>query len=205
MFRWRDEASDTEVLASWHPGGYGGHGGQNIFAKTEAGNCIVVDGFDEALCQSWMGDNAGPPPGKGVLPLDIEQGVAVVSAHWQAYRAMFPAATTIKGRSFEGFWAALNASAAKSTLPVFSEEPGDSWIYGAASDPWKLAALRAMQRVRAECLRAPETPSCAVTESQRGEFDSFLFLLSKHTWGRGCGASAVNTSWSNVEFDLTRR
>ena len=52
VFRWRDEASGTEILSSWHAGGYGGHGGQNIYAKTEAGNCIVVDGFEEALCQS---------------------------------------------------------------------------------------------------------------------------------------------------------
>lgn len=61
-----------------------------------------------------------------------------------------------------------------------------------------------MQRVRAECVRAPKTPSCSTTELQRTEFDSFLFLLSKHTWGRGCAASGVNTSWSNGEFDRTR-
>ena len=42
IFRWRDEATNTEVLTSIHGGGYGGHGGQNIYALTEAGNCIVV-------------------------------------------------------------------------------------------------------------------------------------------------------------------
>ena len=47
--------------------------GQNIYAKTEAGNCVVAPGLDEALCMSWMGDNAGPPPGRGVVPLDIDQ------------------------------------------------------------------------------------------------------------------------------------
>ena len=41
-FVWRDEATNTEVLTSIHGGGYGGHGGQNIYALTEAGNCIVV-------------------------------------------------------------------------------------------------------------------------------------------------------------------
>ena len=76
-FVWRDPRSGAEVLASWHAGGYGGHGGQNIYGLTEAANCIVVPGFEQALCQSWMGDNAGPPPGKGALPLDVAEGVAV--------------------------------------------------------------------------------------------------------------------------------
>ena len=80
----------------------------------------------------------------------------------------------------------------------------DAQIYGAASDPFKLAALRAMQRVRAECLRDPTAPSCGVTEPQRAKFDNFLFLSSKHTWGRGCAASGANTSWSNTEFDRAR-
>jgi hypothetical protein len=75
-----------------------------------------------------MGDNAGPPPGRGQLPLDIEAGVAVVSAHWQAYRAIFPAAATIQGSSFEDFWLALNTSTARSSLPVWSGESGDTWV-----------------------------------------------------------------------------
>lgn len=180
-FIWRDEASGKEVLASWHAGGYGGHGGQNIYALTEAGNCIVVEGFDEALCQSWMGDNAGPPPGKGSLPLDVEQGVTIVSAHWRAYRWMFPEATSIAGSSFEPFFAALNASAARESLPVFTGETGDTWVYGVASDPYKVAALRMMQRVRTACIAAPADASCQATPAHMARFNEKLFLLSKHT------------------------
>jgi hypothetical protein len=40
-FRWRDPATNTEVIGVWHGGGYGGHGGQNIYAKTEAGTRLT--------------------------------------------------------------------------------------------------------------------------------------------------------------------
>ena len=75
-----------------------------------------------------MGDNAGPPPGKAQMPLDLSQATAVVAAHWKAYRAMFPRATSIRGAPFEPFWQALNASAARESLPVLSGEIGDTWI-----------------------------------------------------------------------------
>ena len=75
---------------------------------------------------------------------------------------------------------------------------------GAASDPYKLAALRAMQRVRTACLHSPEDPGCEMTGPMRAKFDNLLLMLSKHTWGRGLGAESVNTSWDNKAFDLAR-
>jgi hypothetical protein len=58
---------------------------------------------------------------------------------------MFPGAAEIKAASFEGFWRDLKASDAAKRLPVFTGEVGDTWVYGVASDPWKVAAARGLQ------------------------------------------------------------
>ena len=205
-FRWQDKATDTEVIAVWHPGGYGGHGGQNIYAKTEAGNCVVIPGMDEALCHSWMGDNSGPPPGLGHIPLNIAQGIEVVQGHWMAYAAMFPNAV-VKASNLDTFWGALAANVEK--LPIFDEEVGDSWIYGIQSDPWKVAALRAMEREWSKCLpaaaRGSTTTECGVTDKQFNSVGEFLLLAGKHTWGKGCEGGNLPTDWDNAAWAKVRK
>jgi hypothetical protein len=58
-FVWRDEASGAEVLALWHPFGYGGTG---------MADAVIIPGLSHALVFEWNGDNAGymllllPPP-----------------------------------------------------------------------------------------------------------------------------------------------
>jgi hypothetical protein len=55
--------------------------------------------------------------------------------------------------SFEEFVeAAQKSSPGASALPVISSEMGDSWIYGAGADPYKLAAFRETRRVIAEAI-----------------------------------------------------
>lgn len=202
-FRWRDPATQTEVIATWHAGGYAGHGGQNIYAKTEAGNCVVVPGLDEALCHSWMGDNSGPPPGRGQIPLDVEQGVEVVRAHWAAFRAMFPAAA-VHAAGFDAFWQLLDAN--RDRLPVFTGEVGDTWIYGISSDPWKLAGFRAMQRDWLRCAEArADAPGCGLPPQQLDRVAEYLLLAGKHTWGKGCAAAGLDHGWDNIAFARLRR
>lgn len=58
-------------------------------------------------------------------------------------------------------------------LPVVKEEIGDSWIYGAGSDPWKVGALRALLRL------AKKLP-----EEERSRLYRELLLIPEHTWGR---------------------
>lgn len=68
-FMWRDPTSGAEVLAFWHPGGYGGHipdahaaGGKSQLTPAE--DCVRTprdsDGRRHLLCFSWRGDNSGP-------------------------------------------------------------------------------------------------------------------------------------------------
>ena len=41
----------------------------------------------------------------------------------------------------------------KNLLPVITKEVGDTWMYGAPSDPLKMAQSRELQRVWTECLQ----------------------------------------------------
>lgn len=65
-FVWRDEATGSQVVAFWHPGGYGGksdYKGHTI-ALTPAPDCVRTpagaSGGRHILCFSWRGDNKGP-------------------------------------------------------------------------------------------------------------------------------------------------
>jgi hypothetical protein len=70
-YLWRDDASATEVIGMYHPGGYGG-----IMLE----DAVIVDGFNEALIMDWRGDNAGPHTYEEAL------------ASYKTIRAQFPGA-----------------------------------------------------------------------------------------------------------------
>jgi hypothetical protein len=45
-FVWQDAASGTDILAMWHPGGYGG---------IDIPDCVLVEGLDHALAFAFRG------------------------------------------------------------------------------------------------------------------------------------------------------
>ena len=131
----------------------------------------------------------------------------VLAGHFRAFASMFPNAK-IAGGSMDSFWTKLEA--VKETLPVFTGEVADTWIYGVQSDPWKVAAFRAMQREWTEC--SPSKPAgerptfCdGATPQQLDDVAEYLLLAGKHTWGRGCGAGNTPHGWLNDEFAELRR
>ncbi len=70
--------------------------------------------------------------------------------------------------------------AVKDKLPVITEEIGDSWIHGVASDPYKTAALRELYALKNEWL----AKGALVKDS--AEYKAFvnnLLLICEHTWG----------------------
>ena len=146
IFRWRDEASKSEVLAFWHPYGYGGHTVQpdgSVVQLTPAQDCVysppdTESGGRHILCFSWRSDNQGP-----------FEDPADVMRVFDAARAAFPGAD-VKASTFDAF--------VKQVLPhwqafeVVTSEIGDTWIWGVASDPIKAQQFRAIQRMRSECI-----------------------------------------------------
>ena len=84
-FLWVDNATDTELMTTVHPRGYGGIGVKD---------CIQVAGLDHILCPDYKGDNSGPWARK-----DIE-------SHWAQLAKEFPGAKIIPS-SFDTFFEQL--------------------------------------------------------------------------------------------------
>lgn len=190
-FLWRDAASGTDVVADFHPGGYGGI----IPIEPESGvpyysrdgilcDCVGLAGLEEVLCYAWRGDNYGPA------------GVAETKQTFAEFQKAFPAAT-VTASSLTAYFEYLQPH--KGSLPVVTQEIGDTWVYGVASDPLKLAQMRAMMRARAGCDAA-----CAAAEPGYDEFSRFVMKLPEHTWG-SCGCGHMHTSpptdaWSQADL-----
>jgi len=137
-FRWRSP-DGAEVVVAYQRGGYGGE--------------VVVPGCPDALAFLHTGDNLGPPTAE-----------EVVAAHAEL-ATQFPGAE-VRASTLDAFARALAASSAVADLPVVTAEIGDPWLFGAGSDPLKVAAYRRL-------LRAGDRPA----------IDRRLLLVAEHTWG----------------------
>ena len=138
VFRWQSP-DGAAISVAYQAGGYGGE--------------VVVPGCDDVLAFLHAGDNLGPP--------SVEDALGVHADLRQRYPGAQVVASTL-----DAFARALAASGAEAALPVVTAEIGDPWLFGAGSDPQKLAALR--ERLRS----APDDD----------ELDRLL-LVAEHTWG----------------------
>jgi hypothetical protein len=120
---WKDEQSGTEVIVAYHPLGYGGFK-KNDCAEAPNGH---------ALCTSFRSDNQGP-----VHTTDD------VFAALDAVRQEYPKASVFSS-TFDAFMEAVEP--VKDQLPVVTREVGDTWMYGAPSDPLKMAQFRLVSRL----------------------------------------------------------
>jgi hypothetical protein len=89
---------------------------------------------------------------------------------------------------------------------------GDTWMFGSASDPLKMAQHRALQRVWADCLASPNATmaaSCALENSPvMQNFSWYLLKGTEHTWGGAGlprhGQTVASDTWGQVgEFEAT--
>ncbi|GBF87719.1 hypothetical protein Rsub_00430 [Raphidocelis subcapitata] len=165
-FIWRDEESGAQILAMWHEGGYGGW--HNNTHADDRRDCIKAPGFGHALCVSWNDDNAGPP----ASPAEVQKIYAAVRASWPGARVF---ASTL-----EDYVDALAEAAPGLDLPVVTEEIGDTWVYGSACDPLRIAQYRAALRARARCVRDPD---CDSESPAFYRFSRLIIKVAEHTWG----------------------
>eukprot|EP01062_Namystynia_karyoxenos_P066629 TRINITY_DN60538_c0_g1_i1.p1 TRINITY_DN60538_c0_g1~~TRINITY_DN60538_c0_g1_i1.p1 ORF type:complete len:822 (+),score=209.81 TRINITY_DN60538_c0_g1_i1:75-2468(+) len=171
-------ASGEDILAIWHPRGYG-----------PLGDFVTVPGFAHALAYDWRGDNQGPP----TSTKEVKEAFAKV-------QTAFPGAKVIAS-TLDAFAAELDK--VRDSLPVITEEVGDSWIWGVGSDPIKTQRLRAVGRQRAACAAAG---SCTGQDKDVYNMSRLLVKGSEHTWGIAYGTfgSRLRTGWSNAEFHKDR-
>ncbi len=83
----------------------------------------MVRGFREALCFIFRTDNSGPP-------MDASE----VINNFAVLQSQFPDAV-VRASTFDAFVGALQG--ARTLLPVVTQEIGDIWLQGIASDPLK--------------------------------------------------------------------
>jgi hypothetical protein len=129
------------------------------------GAVAVVPGSDLALVTEVRGDNSGPHTAEEIAKIHADLA------------ARFPSAEITAANLSE----MANALAPfHDRLPVVTEEIGDTWIYGCASDPLKVARYRALDRLRHQWLIKGEFREGDATDLA---LLRHVLLEPEHTWG----------------------
>lgn len=131
----------------------------------EYGGTALVPGSDLALVTSVRGDNSGPHK-----PEEIDRIHAGLAAR-------FPNAQ-IEACNLSDMAAAI--APYRDKLPVVTDEIGDTWIYGCASDPKKVARYREIARLRENWIAQGAFTVGDATDLQ---LLRRLLLAAEHTWG----------------------
>lgn len=161
LFRWRDPAG-SEIAVLYHGEDYGG--------------TVVVPGSDLAIAVSVKTDNAG------VHSVDE---VRAIYAHLDQ---QFPGAQIVAA-SLSDVAAALKPH--RAGLPLVTQEIGDTWIYGCASDPKKIAQYRELSRLRREWIAQGKLKAGGRADRA---WISWLILAPEHTWG--CDIKTRLAAWN---------
>ncbi len=143
-------------------------GGQALavmYHRHNYGSLLEIPGTGVAVDVEVRNDNSGPHT--------PEEVAAIYAKLRQAYPGAVIKAGTLND-------VAAVVDSIRPNLPVVTGEIGDTWIYGCASDPKKVAAYRSLARLREQwigqgVLRTGDDADCALL--------SRLLLAAEHTWG----------------------
>lgn len=142
-------------------------GGAELMVMYESGygSAFVIEGMEDSLAFGHTSDNLGPQSPDQVMDVYREK------------RAMFPGSNI--------FASTLNQFAEKlafvrQTLPIVTNEIGDTWIHGIGSDPIKVSRYRELLRLRGEWLEQKKT---SYVDRKFVNFNRRLLLVPEHTWG----------------------
>jgi len=183
-FIWKDPVSGQQIRTFYLNGGYGG---LNHIIPGYPFDWIAVPGSSDIMIVDWRGDNAGPPTSAQELITDFAQ-----------IEGEFPGAKVIPS-TFDIFLDALS-DIPDANFPILTEEIGDTWIHGVATDPLKLAQMRIMEREAANCI---SRGACTFSDKRFWEFYRFYLKNAEHTWGlddKKTLTSYKNNSWSNKDL-----
>jgi len=136
-----------------------------LYHKHNYGSVVQVPGADLAISVEVRNDNTGP---------HTEQEIRDIYTN---LKQRFPNANISPATLSD---VALALEYAVPQLPVFTQEIGDTWIYGVASDPPKIARFREMARLRREWI---ETSRLTAGDATDRQLLRRLALAAEHTWG----------------------
>lgn len=151
------------------------------------GSTTPIPGTDFAVSIRVGVDNSGP------------HSLDEVQAYYSVLRHQFPGAQIIAtdlstvGRELQ---------AVRNELPVITQEIGDTWIYGAGSDPGKVARYREFCGLRGEWI---EQRRIAPGDDLDLALTSRLILLAEHNWGLSTGQYLKNhEAYSPLELQKAK-
>jgi len=151
----------------------------NMMYSVDYGDFTVLPS-GKAIFFAHTGDNLGPQPTKFIFRL------------YDSLRQQYPDAVIRAGDLSD---AARAVAEIEGTLPVFTQEIGDTWIHGVGTDPQKMSQYRALLRLAAEW---GEEPKRAMYRQ--------LLLIPEHTWGLDEKTHLHdNSHYSRAEFEPLRR
>lgn len=146
FFRWLDEASGKEVIM-FYDSQYGG------------GNVLPDGRTAVEIC--FTGDNEGP------------HTIDAVKKIYAGLHGKYPNAEIVAGSLND---VAETLENCRDRLPVLTSGIGDTWIYGYASSPMKMARFRALSRLYSSWVRDGRMKESV-------DFAVKLGLVTEHTWG----------------------
>ena len=150
LFVWKDPEGSSVVMM-YHHKGYGG--------------VVQVPGSDLAVAVEMRGDNGGPHSADEIKKVYAD------------LRVQFPGAK-VSSSSLSEIANAIEPC--RGSLPVVTQEIGDTWIYGIPSDPVKVARYREVSRLRREWIAEAKFQ---VGDSTDVGLLRRLLLAAEHTWG----------------------
>ena len=136
-----------------------------LYHKHDYGSTIRVSGSDVAVSVNVRTDNSGPHT--------IEE----INAIYAELRQRFPNAQLTAGSLTD---IATAMEPLRASLPIVTQEIGDTWIYGAPSDPPKIARYREVARLRKEWIASNRLVKGGPVDQH---MLARLALAPEHTWG----------------------
>ncbi len=130
----------------------------NVIYNGEYGNFTKLGDTGTALWFAHTLDNLGAQKAEEIVEI------------FRSLRQQFPEAE-LKAANLNDVAIALRE--AEDSLPVITDEIGDSWIHGTGTDPKKICQFRALEKLYASLPEGEDKENLA-----RG-----LLLISEHTWG----------------------
>ncbi|QYY35341.1 DUF5054 domain-containing protein [Ruficoccus sp. ZRK36] len=135
-----------------------------VYQTSDYGGFCQPEGSSEAIYFAHTGDNLGP-----CTQQDVEQTFARL-------RKKYPEAT-LSAANLSDYAEALRP--AVPGLPVITQEIGDTWIHGVATDPAKTGLYRELIKWRSTL---PKPKNATERQARKGLEDALL-LVPEHTWG----------------------
>ncbi len=150
LFVWKDSDGSSLVMMYHHK---------------EYGGVVEVPGSDLAVDIEVRNDNSGP------------HSIDEIRKIYANLRAQFPNAV-ISAANLTEIGSAVDAF--RNNFPVVTQEIGDTWIYGCASDPIKVARYREVARLRQGWIASGKFTEADATDIA---LLRRLALAAEHTWG----------------------